>query len=281
MSKRFQYILASIIYGTVGMFLRQVSFPSEIVVLCRGLIGSLFVFLFLKFKGQPIDHKAIEKNRIWLILSGIMLGLNWVFLFAAYIKTTVAIASLCNYMAPILFLLATPIFLHEKLEMRKIPFVILAFIGIILVSGVFAETKANVEGVIYGLLAALTFTGLMLCNRKIKDISSYDKTIVQLAISAITVLPYVLFKNFGITLVWDLKSILIVLMLGIVHTGIAYCLYFGSLGSLPVQSVAILGYIEPVVSVLCSTIFLHEPMAMSGWIGTILILGSAIVSETL
>jgi drug/metabolite transporter (DMT)-like permease len=70
-------------------------------------------------------------------------------------------------------------------------------------------------------------------------------------------------------------------MLGVLHTGVAYCLYFSGMGSLPVQTVAILGYLEPVVSVLCSAFFLREAMGVSGWIGAVLIIGAAVVSETM
>ena len=130
-----------------------------------------------------------------------------------------------------------------------------------------------------GLAAALGFVGLVLCNRKIREIDPFDKAILQLAVSALTILPFVLVSNWGESLQWNMKSIVIILILGIVHTGIAYCLYFSGLGNLPVHTIAILGYLEPVVSVFCSAVFLHEPMGIAGWIGAVLILGAAVISE--
>ncbi|MBP5256172.1 MAG: EamA family transporter [Clostridia bacterium] len=278
MKERMKFILAVTLYGTIGVFLRFVSIPSEAVALYRGIIGAIFIFIYRAARGKMPDPSAIRKNGLWLLISGVGLGLNWIFLFAAYVNTTVAIASLCNYMAPIFVIALTPLVLREKLDKRKIPCIIAALAGIILVSGVIDGGITGPAGVAFGLAGACCFTGIVFCNRKLKDISAFDRALVQLVISAATVLPYVLVKNGGLPLP-DLKSGLIVLMLGVLQTGVAYSLYFSGMGSLPVQSVAILGYIEPVVSVLCSVIFLHEPLGWYGWIGSALVISAAVISE--
>ncbi|MBR0419844.1 MAG: EamA family transporter [Erysipelotrichaceae bacterium] len=277
--ERIKYIFAVVLYGTIGLFLRYVNLPSEVVAMFRGLIGSLFIYLYLRFKHVSIDKKAIRNNLFLLLLSGICLGLNWIFLFASYMTTTVAIASLCNYLAPLFVIIVSPLVLHEKLEIKKLPYVALAFLGIVLVSGVFDEQKGSLIGIVYGVLAALVFSIIIICNRKLKDISVYDRSIVQLLVSAITIFPYVLIHNHGVSLNPDLRSILIVIMLGVIHTGLAYCFYFSGMAKLDVETIAILGYLEPVVSVICSTVFLHEPMSVFGWLGALLIIFSAFMSE--
>ena len=279
--ERTKYITAVVLYGTIGLFLRYVSLPSEIVAMCRGAIGSVFILVFQLIGSKKIDRAAIRKNLPVLIISGICLGLNWIFLFAAYIKTTVAIASLCNYMAPVIVILIAPMVLREPLNRKKLPFVATALIGIILVSGVWKGSLGDISGVWMGLAAALCFVAIVICNRKLTDIPALDRATCQLAVSSLTILPYVLIKNHGTALQWNARSVLIILMLCIVHTGFAYCLYFSGLANLPVQTVAILGYLEPVVSVLCSVLFLREAMGAAGWIGAVLILGSAILSESL
>ncbi len=279
--ERIKYILAVILYGTIGMFLRHVELPSEIVAMFRGAIGAVFILLYLAARHQRPDREAIRRNRKWLIPAGICLGLNWIFLFAAYMETTVAIASLCNYMAPILVILLAPPILKEQPDRRKIPCVAAAFLGIILVSGVISGGLGSMKGILLGLAGALCFAAIVLCNRKMSGMPALDKSVIQLALSALTILPYVLIKNSGTRFSPDLKSVLIVVMLGVLHTGVAYCLYFSGMATLPVQTVAILGYLEPVVSVLCSALFLHEPMTAAGWIGAVLIIGAALVSETM
>lgn len=277
--ERIKFITAVVLYGTIGLFLRQVNIPSEIVVFCRGIIGSAFILVYLKLTDRHIDITAIKNNSRWLLLSGIFLGLNWGFLFAAYMHTTIAIASLCNYMAPLIIILIAPVVLHEPLNKKKLPCVAAAFIGIILVSGFWKGAVGKLSGVLLGLASAPCFVGIVICNRKISKISSFDKAVVQLAVSALTILPYALLKNYNAALPWNMKSILFIFILGIVHTGIAYCFYFSGLGSLHVQTIAVLGYLEPVVSVFCSAFFLNESMSVAGWIGAVLILGAAVISE--
>ena len=278
-TERIKYITAVLLYGTIGAFLRFVNLPSEIAALGRGVVGSLFILCWMAVRRRKPDRAAIRKNLFWLVLSGVFLGLNWIFLFAAYVKTTVAAASLCNYMAPVLVVLAAPLLLREKLNPKKLPCILAAVVGIVLVSGVTESEGGNPVGIALGLTAALCFTGIVLCNRKIRGIEALDKSVVQLAVSALTILPYVILHNLNAELHLDLRSVLIVLLLGAVHTGFAYCLYFSGMGSLPVQTVAILGYLEPVVSVLCSAVFLKEPMTPAGWVGAVLILAAAVVSE--
>ena len=271
---RLQFILAVILYGTIGMFLRFADLPSEAVAFYRGVIGVAFIV-----RRETPDAKAIKKNAVVLVISGIALGFNWIFLFASYVNTTVAIASLCNYMAPIFVIILTPLVLKEKLDLRKIPCIAAALVGIILVSGIIGGSIGNPVGIVFGLAGACCFTGIVFCNRRMNGVSAMDRATLQLAISALTVLPYMLIKNGGSIPVPDLKSGLIVLMLGVLQTGVAYCLYFNGMAKLPVQSVAILGYLEPVVSVLCSVIFLREPLAWTGWLGAALIISAAAISE--
>ena len=276
--ERTGFIIAVVLYGTVGMFLRFSELPSEAVALYRGVLGALFILLYRTAKGEKPDTAAIRRNLIMLLVSGILLGFNWIFLFAAYVKTTVAVASLCNYMAPILVIAFTPLVLKEKLDPRKLPCIAAALLGIILVSNIFGGGIGAPAGIAYGLAGALCFAAIVFCNRKMKDIPAMDRALMQLAVSAVTILPYVLLKNGGLPLPSG-RALLIVLMLGFLQTGFAYCLYFRGMTTLPVQTVAILGYLEPVVSVLCSFFFLHEPLRPLGWAGAVLILAAAAVSE--
>ena len=281
--KKLKYVAAVLIYGTIGAILHYVDVPSEIVVFCRGVIGTIFVLLYLAVKRQKLDIPGIKANFKYLVISGGCLGLNWVFLFAAYRHTSVAIASLCNYMAPIIVLALAPFLFKEHTSFKKIMCIIASIVGIVLVSGVVTGNPAdlNLPGMGLGLLSALGFVGLYICNRRIKNIGAYDKTVIQLLASAVVVLPYMLWNNIGSFSLsaLDLRSILLVLLLGVVHTGVAYIFYFDSLSAIPVQTVAVLGYLEPVESILLSAFFLKEPMGWFVWLGAALILGSAVISE--
>ena len=277
-SATIRYLIAVVIYGTIGFFLHYVDASSEFVVLCRGAIGSLFIGIVMLASENLPDINAIKRNFKYIVISGIALGLNWVFLFECY-KYSVAIASLCNYIAPIIVVIISSMFLKEKLNTIQIGCIISAFIGIVLISGVLDQTsKIDYRCVIYGLLAAIGFVVLVLSNKQIKDIKPLDNTIAQLFVSALTVLPYVIINDsFPKSL--DLRSGLIILCLGIIHTGIAYIFYFNSIDELPANKVAIYGYIEPVLSVLTGALIFNEELSIYGIIGAILILASALVNE--
>ena len=277
-SDTLKYLLSVVIYGTIGFFLHFINCSSEFVVLCRGVFGSLFILIVLFLKKEKINLKAIKNNILLLVVSGACLGFNWVFLFAGY-RHAVALTSLCNYFAPILIIIISALFLNEKPNKKQLLCVIAAFIGIIFVSGVFDE-KGSIDliCIIYGLLACLGFVGLVLCNRRLKNIKPLEKTVSQLLVSACVVLPYVAINNsFPHNL--DISSILLLIMMGFVHTGLAYILYFSTISVLPVQTVAILGYVEPVLSVLIGALVFNEHMSIFGIVGAVLIIGSAICNE--
>jgi len=276
-SNTIKYLLAVTIYGTIGLLLHYVNASSEFVVLCRGVMGSIFILLVMLVKREKMNLFSIKSNLKLLILSGICLGLNWVFLFAGY-KRALALTSLCNYTAPIFVCVITSIMYKERLNNKVIVCIITSFIGIVLISGIFNDSGLDLYCLILGLLAAFGFVGLVLMNRKFRNIKPLDKTVIQLAISALTVLPYVIFNN-GFPKILDKTSLIIILILGIIHTGVAYILYFSSIDTLEVGKVAILGYIEPALNVIIGILILKEEASIFSVLGAILILFSAIRSE--
>lgn len=278
-SAKTRYVLSVVLFGTIGFCLRFVKLPSEIVVMCRGLIGSAFILLFRLFTGAKPDLKAIRKNLRWLLLSGACLGFNWIFLFAAYLTTTVAAASLVNYTAPIMLVAAAPILYKERLSGRKLLCIFAALVGVVLISGLIGGESVRLDGIFYAFLAALGFAALVVFNKKLDGITPYDRAVTQLFVSALVVLPYVLWRNLGTALTLDPLSVGITIMLGVLQTGVAYILYFGSITEIPVTTFAVLGYLEPAINVLSSALVLNEPMGLSGWLGAALIIGAAVVSE--
>lgn len=279
---RLRFVIAVMLYGTIGTIVRFINLPSEVIVLFRGACGALFVWLYMHARGEALDRKAIRANARWLVTSGICLGLNWIFLFAAYVHTTVAIASLCNYMAPIIVIALSPLVFGERVGPKRLACVVVAFVGIMLVSGVFGTSATGFDpvGIALGLAAAVAFVGIVICNKKIEGVGAYDKVVVQLGCSAATVLPYALLVNGGLPLAGvDLRSWLLLACVCIVQTGIAYIFYFGAMGELPVHEIALLGYIEPVESVLLSALFLHEPLGVAGAIGAAMVIAAAAAGE--
>ena len=274
-------VSALCIYGTIGWALAYINLPSEVVVLCRGFIGSAFIVAVALVTKRRVDVPAIRREFKWLAAGGISLGLNWVMLFAAYRATTVSVAILCNYMAPIMLVVAAPLILGEKRSPKKGVCALVAAFGMTMVAGVFEGGAEGVtaEGIALGLAAAVFGAALVVFNKKLGDVPVFERSATQLAFAALVALPFVVVNNFGHQLAPDTLTVVLVVLLGVVHTGVAYCLYFSGLAGLSAQTVGVLGYVEPAVSVLVSTLILHEPLSLFGWVGAAIIIASAAIGE--
>ena len=281
-----KYIGAMLIFGTVGIFVRYLPFSSPVIALERGVIGLTFLLLLLFLRREKLSEDAIRSNAGLLILSGAFLGLNWVALFESYRYTTVARATLCYYLAPVIVILLSPVLLKEKLTLRRVICAGLALVGMVFVSGV-TESSAvgenELRGILFGLTAAVFYALVVLCNKKMKSIGASDKTIVQLVASSAVLTVYLCVTG-GFPMVGHPvsgRAIALLLTVGIVHTGIAYALYFSSLsaGGVSSQTAAVLSYLDPVTAILLSALFLNEPMTPLSIVGTVLVLGSALIGE--
>lgn len=279
---RLSIIISMLIFGTIGIFVRHVPLPSSVIALVRGVVGTLFLLMFCRLRKMPLCREAIRKNLGLLVLSGVFIGFNWILLFEAYRYTTVATATLCYYLAPVFVILVAPILFGEKLTLRKGVCVAVALVGMVFVSGVTPagfSGSGELLGILFGVGAAVLYASVVLMNKKLAQVQAFERTIVQLGAAALALLPYVLITQWGTVMNWSGLSIPLLLVMGIVHTGIAYALYFGAIKELPAQTSALLSYIDPVSAIILSALFLGESLTISGAVGAVLVLGATLLSE--
>lgn len=281
--KKLAFVLSMVIFGTIGIFRKYISLPSGFIAMARGLIGMLFLAAVMLATRKKLNFGAIRKKLPLLFFSGAALGFNWILLFEAYGHTTVAVATLCYYMAPVLLIFVSIPLFREKLTPLRAVCAALAVVGMVLVSGVTEPGALGGDGtgILLGLGAAVLYACVMILNRFLSDLPAYDKTVIQLGVAAAVLLPYtLLFEDFSGA---DFSPLSVGLLLGVavVHTGLAYALYFGSVADLPAHTVAVFSYIDPVLAVLLSALWLREPMTATGWIGTVLVLGATAACEVL
>ena len=273
-------ILSMVIFGTVGIFRRWIPLPSGLLSFSRGVIGAAVLCVPALITRKKSEPGVIKKNLPLLLVSGALIGVNWILLFEAYNHTTVSVATLCYYMAPVFIIAASPIVLREKLTLKKICCLLAAVFGMLLVSGVFGDTAgASLQGVLFGLGAAALYASVILINKKLTDVPAATRTVIQIGTAALAVLPYVLLTDGLDYSVLDGRGVALLLLMGAVHSGVAYLLYFGALPHLSAQTAAIFSYIDPVVALMLSAVLLHENMGLLGVIGAALILGAALISE--
>ena len=276
------FVFSMLIFGTIGVFRRYIPLPSAFLAFTRGIFGGLCILLLMRFRKKGGREVLARRDLLMLVVSGALIGFNWMLLFEAYNHTTVAVATLCYYMAPTIVILLSPIIFRERLTVKKAVCAAVAVAGMVLVSGVPGESGApevSVPGILLGLGAAAIYAAVMIMNKKIKGVDTWQKTSVQLLSAGLAMVPYLLLTGGFSTEGFSVSAAVLLLVVGIVHTGIAYALYFGSMDGLRVQTVAILSYIDPVSALLFSAFLLREPLSPLNILGAIMIIGSALVSE--
>ena len=281
MSPRIMNILSMAVFGTIGLFVRQISVSSGELALYRAIMASVLLFIYLIITKQKIPFKEIKRELPLLLVSGIAMGFNWILLFEAYKYTTVSVATLSYYFAPVIVTAVCPILFKEKMSLKQWLCFAMSTLGIVLITGIGDLQSGNnhLMGIAFGLGAACLYATVVLINKFIKKVEGIHRTFLQFLAAVLVLIPYVACTS-GVTLgKLNITGWVCLLIVGVVHTGITYCLYFSSLKELPGQKAAILSYIDPLVAVLVSVFLLSEKLTLLQALGGALILGFALWNE--
>lgn len=276
-----QFILSMLIFGTVGLFVRGIDLPSSTIALARGLMGAAFLVCAALALRKSLCVGLSRSTLTRLFVSGVFLGLNWIFLFEAYRHTTIAAATLSYYTAPAIMTLLSPFVLKEKLSTKKLVCLAVCFVGMGCVVGTEPGSLADggLIGIGFGLIAASFYAAVVLNNKFLGPIAPTTSSVIQLGSAAAAILPYVLATTDFASMSVGMDQLGLLIVVGIVHTGVAYFLYFSALPKLSTQRVSIFSYIDPAFAVVLSILVLAEPFTAMTLIGAFLILGAALASE--
>lgn len=272
---------AMVIFGTLGVFTRNIGVTSGELALYRAVLASVLIGFYLVFiKKGRLNLKNAGRELPLLLASGIAMGINWILLFQAYRYTTISAATLSYYFAPVIVTVASPLLFHERLTAKQIICFVMSTLGLVLIIGTGGgEETAGITGILFGLGAAVFYAAVILLNKFIKNVAGIQRTILQMLAAVVTLLPYVAVSSgFNLNLL-DGTGWACLLTVGLFHTGITYCLYFSALKDLTGQEAAILSYIDPLVAVIISVLLLGEPMTLMQLIGGALILGFTLWNE--
>ena len=280
LNPRFMLIASMAIFGTLGPFVRSIAVSSGELALYRAILAALLIGVFLVLTRQRIPFSGIRKEVPLLLASGVAMGINWILLFEAYKYTTVSVATLSYYFAPVIVTVVCPFLFKEKLSGRQILCFGMSTVGLVMITGIGDMGGGNDPvGILFGLGAACFYAAVILLNKFIKNVEGIHRTFLQFLAAIVTLLPYVLLTS-GIT-VGTLSAFgwVNLLIVGLIHTGLTYCMYFSSLKELPGQKAAILSYIDPLVAVVISVTVLGESMTIWQAAGGLLILGFTLWNE--
>ena len=267
------------VFGTLAPFVRNINVTSGELALYRALMAAVLVGGYLLITRQSIPVLQIKKELVLLLLSGAAIGFNWILLFEAYKYTTVSVATLSYYFAPVLVMIVCPILFREKISAKQIICFVMSTAGLVLITGTAGGGKQDLLGIAFGLGAALLYAFAVLLNKFIKGVGGIQRTFIQFIAVIVVLAPYVTLTS-GYS-IGGLSGIgwSCLLVVGLIHTGVAYCMYFLALKELPGQKVAILSYIDPLVAVIVSVVWLNEPISVQQIVGGLMILGFTLWSE--
>ncbi len=279
MKLKLQMILSMLLFGSIGIFVKYIDLPSPAIVQWRTIIATLFLVLLFLVKKQAPDFRAIRANAIPLLISGVVLGGNWAFLFQAYQYTSVGMATILYYCAPILVFFAAPVFFHEKITVLQLLGIFTAIVGSILVNCISISAGDFSSAAFFALLAAVLYATVMICNRFMKDIAGLDSTFVQLFIAALVMTAYCFITSGNLLTFAAPKDMLLVAVLGIVHTGMIFPMYFYAIQKLPPQTTAVFSYLDPASALVFAFLFLGESLVWYQLVGALLIFGGVLFAQ--
>lgn len=273
-----KFISSLVLFGSNGVMAAHILLPSSEIVVLRTFIGSAFLGLAFLVR-RPAAAFGSTRNVALVVASGASMGLSWLFLYEAYRAVGVAVSSLAYYCAPIMVMALSPLLFKERLTRR----VVLAFAtvlsgAVLLNAGSLAGGDASSWGLLCGWASAVCHAAMVVFSKMADDVDGLASSLTQLATSfAVAAAFLVLTQELSFEV--PAASWPWVVVLGIANTGLGCYLYFSSFGSLRAQTVAILGYLEPLSAVVCALVFLGEPMGAFEMVGGLLIIGGAIAAS--
>lgn len=273
-----RYVAALLLFGSNGIVASRIPLTSYQIVFTRTLIGSLFLILVFLLSRQKTQLGKDRQHSLYLVISGVAMGASWMFLYEAYAQVGVSVATLAYYCGPVIVMILSPIVFGEPMTSAKLLGFAAVLVGLFCVNGQALSQGQSAWGLFFGLMSAVMYAFMVIFNKKAASITGLENAMWQLITSFITVAIFAGLKQ-GFTIPIGRESLAPILFLGIVNTGIGCYFYFSSIGHLPVQTVAILGYLEPLSALLFSAALLGEKLSPVQVFGAALILGGAAVGE--
>lgn len=273
-----KYLLALLLFGSNGVVASYISLTSYEIVFLRSLIGSILLISLFKLADNKIDLTKNKRHLLYLIISGVAMGVSWIFLYEAYQQIGVSIASLAYYCGPVIVMLLSPLLFKERFTLPKVGGFVAVLCGILLINTQAIHDGKTPWGLFCGVMSAIMYAFMVIFNKKAHSITGIKNAMLQLIISFLTVAVFLGFRQ-GFIIHVSRSDWIPILILGLLNTGIGCYLYFSSIASLPVQSVAVCGYLEPLSAIAFSALLLKEILLPIQMLGAVLVIGGSIFAE--
>ncbi|BDB22835.1 DMT family transporter [Cupriavidus sp. P-10] len=239
-------VAAMVLSGTIGWFVVTSGQPPLDVVFFRCIFGGAALLGTLTLQRGWVRMSRAQLG--WLALGGVTLVLNWLALFSAYAHSGIAIATVVYHTQPFFLLLLTSAMQREPFPFARLPWLVLAFAGVMLITGLEHGTTgtAMLAGIGLALMGALLYAVTTMATRRLQAIPPGQIAGLQMVLGVLMLAPlaHPAIGTYG-TGTWAA-----LLALGLVHTGIMYTLLYGAFQRLSVVSIATLSFVYPLVAIV-------------------------------
>lgn len=266
--------LAVFLFGLSGLFGKLLSLPAMIIVLGRVFFSSIFLLIIIFYLRKEIKLKQ-RKHYFYLVVMGLILAIHWTTFFKSIQVSTVAIGLLTFSTFPVFVTFLEPYFFEEKIKLSDVVVAIFTFLGVVLVIPKFELGNNLTQGVLWGIVSGFTYAILSMLNRKyVREYSSSIIAFYEQFVATIVLIPSLFLQK----PVFQLKDILLLILLGTVFTGVSHSLFIKGLKNIRTQTAGIISSLEPVYGVLFAAILLKEIPTSREFLGGIIILGTVFYS---
>lgn len=272
--------LSMAVFGTLPVFVKNIPLSSAEIALYRAVLAAVLTGIYIAAAKKNAEFKRIRRELPLILVSGAAMGINWILLFEAYRYTSVSVATLSYYFAPVIVIIACPFLFRERLTVKQVFCFVMATAGVVLITGVGGlGSGSEIKGIALGLSAAVFYASVILLNKRIRTVDGINRTFIQFITAAAVLLPYTAAAEGFHLMSLDFAGTLNLLAVGFIHTGVTYCLYFSSVTGLTGQQAAVLSYIDPLVAVVMSVTVLGESITPLQAAGGLMILGFTLLNE--
>ncbi len=275
---RMKLVLVMIIWGSLGVFTKSIPLSALHLAFLRALIALPVLWGVMKLQKADKVEWALLKP---YLVSGALLGFGWLTLFYGFKHTSISSAVIIYNMCPVYVMIAAPLILKETISKLQITVIFFSLLGLILIVGNNLLAGYGYMGMALSAVAGMLYATIILINRSITcRVDNQTATFVQIVTAMLVLLPFVVLDGSILTVVHlDARAVVYTILLGIVHTGVAYTLFFSLAAHMKSVEMVAYSYLEPLFSILFSVIIVGEKLTILQIIGGIFILGSTYIGE--
>jgi drug/metabolite transporter (DMT)-like permease len=264
---------AMTISGTIGWFVMKSGLPVASIVFWRCAIGALTLLI----GGWAFG--LVRTGPSWSVvglaaLGGVAFVLNWVFLFAAFPRASIAIATVVYNTQSFMLVLMGALLFRERPSRAAMGWLIIAFAGVLLI--VTARSSAAhidaryLTGILLALGAAFFYALAAIVAKKLAGTSPHLIVLIQLCVGCVMLAAFAREALPTTASQWALVA-----TMGVVHTGVMCVLLYGAIQKLPTHLVGSLSFIYPVVAILVDLVAFGHRLSVVQITGAALILLAA------